>query len=315
MRTTFLALSLLTAGCSEFGVSDQDEVVQDPIILTDTFTQSPLPKLDVLWVIDDTPSMDDEQAALAEALSVFAEGLDEAGLAWQVGVVRTDISGDDAGVLQGLPWVITPALDDPALALAEAAAVGLTGQPPEAGLAAAWLALSEPLSSSLNRGLRRSDAALHVVVISDGDDASEQVLGGSPDEAFTLFLEEESIRTSQPAVLSALVGDVPDGCAGPGGSAQPGSRYIAVAEATGGVVQSICEPDFSPLVSALAQDTVPWPVLFELTERPVQGTVRVEVDGVRLDEGWALQTAPAAIVFEQPPAAGAEIQVRYEVAI
>jgi hypothetical protein len=314
MRTTILMLTLLTAGCSEFGVSDHDEVVQDPIVLTDSFIQSPLPKLDVLWVIDDTPSMDDEQAALAEALSVFAEGLDEAGLAWQVGVVRTDISGEDAGVLQGLPWVITPALDDPALALAEAAAVGLTGQPPEAGLAAAWLALTEPLRSSLNRGLRRSDAALHVVVVSDGDDASELVLGGSPDEAFTLFLEEETIRTSQPAVLSALVGDAPDGCAGPGGSAQPGSRYIAVAEATGGVVLSICEPDFSPLVSALAQDTVPWPVLFELTERPVRGTIRVEVDGVRLDEGWTLQTTPTAIVFEQPPAAGAEIQVRYEVA-
>lgn len=313
MCTKALALALLAAGCSEFGVSDHDEIVQDPIILTDSFTQSPLPKLDVLWVIDDTPSMGDEQAALTEALSVFAQGLDDAGLAWQVGVVRTDISGDDAGVLQGLPWVITPALDDPALALAEAAAVGLTGQPPEAGLAAAWLALSEPLMSGLNRGLRRSDAALHVVVVSDGDDASEQVLGGNPDEAFTLFLEDEADRTSQPAVLSALVGDAPDGCAGPGGSAQPGSRYIAVAEATGGVVQSICEPDFSPLVSALAQDTVPWPVQFELTERPVQDTVRVEVDGIRLDQGWALQTSPAAIVFEQPPAAGAEIQVRYTV--
>ena len=313
MCTTALALALLAAGCSEFGVSDHDEIVQDPIILTDSFTQSPLPKLDVLWVIDDTPSMGDEQAALTEALSVFAQGLDEAGLAWQVGIVRTDISGDDAGVLQGLPWVITPALDDPALALAEAATVGLTGQPPEAGLAAAWLALSEPLMSGLNRGLRRSDAALHVVVVSDGDDASEQVLGGNPDEAFTLFLEEEADRTRQPAVLSALVGDAPDGCAGPGGSAQPGSRYIAVAEATGGVVQSICEPDFSPLVSALAQDTVPWPVQFELTERPVRDTVRVEVDGIRLDQGWALQTSPAAIVFEQPPAAGAEIQVRYTV--
>jgi hypothetical protein len=55
-------------------------------------------------------------------------------------------------------------------------------------------------------------------------------------------------------------------------------------------------------------------VLFELTERPVRDTIRVEVDGVRLDEGWTLQTTPAAIVFEQPPAAGAEIQVRYEVA-
>ena len=306
---------LCTAGCGEFGVSDHDEAVQNPIFVEDSFVQAPLPKLDVLWVIDDTPSMAEEQIALAEALSTFTDALSQADLAWQVGVVRTDISGEDAGVLQGLPWVITPSLDDPAGALAEAAAVGLAGQPPESGVAAAWLALSEPLRNGLNSGLRRSDAALHIVIVSDSDDASDRLLGGRPDEAFALFLASEESRTGQPATLSAVVGDAPGGCAGQSGVAREGARYIAVADASGGTVQSICEPSFTSVISAIASNTVPWTLRFELSEEPVLTTVRVQVDGRRQDEGWELQTSPAAVLFELAPDPGAEIQVRYQVAL
>jgi hypothetical protein len=313
VRAATLTSFLLLGSCSEFGISDTDEIVTDPIILEDVFVQAPLPRLDVLWVIDDTPSMADEQAALAAAISPFTDGLQDAGLSWQIGVVRTDISGEDAGVLQGLPWVINSSTDDPASALAAAASVGLNGQPPEAGLGAAWLALTDPLRGGLNRGLRRSDAALHIVVVSDGDDMSGSVLGGSPADAFELFLEEEAARTGQPAVLSAVVGDVPDGCAGFGGSALPGTRYAQVATATGGIIQSICEPDFSPLTAALAEGTVPWPMRFDLSQEPVSGTVRVEVDGSRLDTGWVLVADPPAILFDEPPTPGVEILIRYEV--
>lgn len=310
----FIAALLLTA-CGEFGVSDKDEVVQEPIKLDETFIQAPLPKLDVLWVIDDTPSMSDEQAALSDALGAFTDGLDDVGLAWQIGVIRTDISGEDAGILQGMPWVITPALEEPGEALASASEVGLTGQPPEAGLAAAWLALTDPLLTGANRGFRRSDAALHIVVVSDGDDASEITLGGRPDEAFTLFLSDEAQRTGQPAALSAVVGDTPDGCAGEWGSAQAGTRYVAVAQATDGVVQSICDPDFSEITTALGRDTVPWPVRFELTQRPVRDSLRVAIDERRQDDGWTLVLDPPAIVFDLPPAAGVQIRVQYEVEI
>ncbi len=307
-------LSLVLPGCSEFGVSDQDEVVQNPITLEERFTQVPLPKLDVLWVIDNTPSMADEQLALSSALTSFTAGLQDAGVAWQVGVVKTDILDDDAGVLQGVPWVITPAQEDLDIALAAAAAVGLDGQPPEAGLGAAWLALTEPLASGLNRGFRRDDAALHIVVMSDGDDASEAILGGRPDEAFLLFLEEEAVRTGQSASLSAVVGDAPNGCIGDLGSAQPGLVYLSVAQQSGGVVQSICEPDFSAITTELGTDTIPWSDRFPLTEVPVTDSIRVAVDGERQDTGWSLEASPPAILFERPPAPGAEITVSYEVA-
>jgi len=313
LRTLPWLISLSLLSCSEFGISDEDEVVTDPIVLEESFVQAPLPKLDVLWVIDDTPSMGDEQAALATAIDPFTDGLQAAGMSWQIGVIRTDITSDDAGVLQGVPWVITPHLDDPAEALAEAASVGIDGQPPEAGLGAAWLALSEPLRSGANRGLRREDAALHVIVVSDGDDLSESILGGNPADAFSLFLEDEEARTGQPAVFSAVVGDVPDGCAGAGGSALPGERYVQAAQNSGGIVQSICEPDFSNLTAALAEETVAWPTRFELSEVPVPDSIRVQIDGVRQDEGWSLLEEPPAVEFSVPPPPRSEIRVRYEV--
>ncbi len=308
-----LTCILLSAACSEFAISDEDDKVNNPVILEDSFTQAPLPKVDVLWVIDNTPSMAEEQAALAASIGDFSDRLDQAGLAWQVGVIHTDTTDETAGVLQGNPWVITPGIEDPARALADAAAVGTFGQPPEAGLSAATMALSEPLTSEENRGFRRADAALMVIIVSDGDDNSEDLLGTHPAEAFLAFLLNEGARTGQPARLSAIVGDTPDGCSGPSGTALPGSRYIRVANETGGIVGSICDADYTAITNDLADDSVSWPNAFELSTMPIPGTVRVQVDGTRIDEGWSLVLTPPTIQFDTPPAPGSEIHIRYEV--
>ena len=74
----------------------------------------------------------------------------------------------------------------------EAARVGTSGAPPESGLAAAWLALTEPNISGSNRGFRRPDALLHIVFVSDNDDQSDEVLGEDPVGTFQDFLSGEA---------------------------------------------------------------------------------------------------------------------------
>ena len=50
---------------------------------------------------------------------------------------------------------------------------------------------------------------------------------------------------------------------------------------------------------------------FPLQTEPVPDSVRVEVDGERQDDGWAVEAI--AIVFDTAPSPGATIGVRYEV--
>lgn len=303
-----LAVLAMLGACIDTGVTAQGTQPVEPVVVEELFDQAPMPKVDVLWVIDNTNSMAEEQAALAEAFDTFADALDDLELAWQAGVVTTDVGDDQAGVLQGNPWIIHPDLDDPAQAFAQAADVGTDPSATQAGLGAAWLALSEPLRSADNRGFRRADASLHVVVVSDGDDESEPLLGADPASAFLDFLDQED-DNGLAATLSAVIGDVPDGC----GSAQPGTVYAAVAEATGGAVGSICAASFDQVTAALGKASVSWPDTFLLQEAPAEGTVDAWIDEARVDEAdYTVSLDPPSITFASAPRAGATIRVRYE---
>ncbi len=304
-----LLLGLLS-GCVENSFFDADADLEDRLAIEETFWQQPLPAVDVLWIVDDTGSMAEEQAALAEGFSGFVSRLEEEQLAYQIGVVTTD---PDRAVLQGDPWIITPALDDPAAAFASAVDVGLAGTA-QAGLGALVTALSEPLADAENRGFRRSDAALFAVVVSDDDDASEAWLGDDPVEEALGFLASEALRTERPARLSAIVGDDPSGCSGEGGQALPGTRYAEVASASGGEVQSICAGDLDGLLGSLGKLAISWPATFDLKALPLTDTLEVHVEGKRQDSGWQLQEEPPAVVFDEPPPAGAWIVFRYELA-
>ncbi|MCB9791739.1 MAG: hypothetical protein H6741_03340 [Alphaproteobacteria bacterium] len=315
-RYAIAALSALAlSGCgSDIFVRGNDTPVEEEVFVTETFTQAALPKVDVLWVIDDTGSMGEEQAALADAFPSFVDALEGVGLNYHLGVISTDAGAEDAGLLLGDPWIITPAAEDPAALFAEAAAVGTQGLGPVAGLAATLMALGEPMISEDNRGFRRADAALQVVVVSDDDDRSEDFLDGDPATLALAFLAEEAAATGLPAFLSAVIGDPGVGCNGSRGVALPGDTFAEVAEGSGGVVESICGADFSELVEELGALSVAVERDFPLQTEPYTDALRVSVDGERQDEGWSLLREPALVRFDEAPAAGAVIEVRYQVA-
>lgn len=312
-------LALGGAACSDFRFGGRDDLVEEPVWVTEEFVQDPLPDVDILWVVDDTRSMAEEQEALVAAADEFSSALADAGVSWQLGVTTTDVVNEGAGELRGNPWILTPSADDPAAAIRAALAVGTEGSEPAAGLAAAWLALTEPLASGQNRGFRRPTAALHAIVVSDGDDHSSDIfeeasLGADSAAAFEAFLRDQELATNRSAVLSAIVGPAGKGCSGEGGDALPGDVYVAVAEATGGVTGSVCEADLSAVAAALGDTSVEWPRIYVLQAEPDPDSIRVAVDEVRADEGWTYQAEPPAVAFDEAPAPGAVISVRYAVA-
>ncbi|MBN1336361.1 MAG: VWA domain-containing protein [Deltaproteobacteria bacterium] len=308
-------VSLTCAGCLfDYGFFGDGEEVVRGVLVEESFVQQAAPWVDVLFVIDNTASMEAEQEALAQGFGSFIENLEEAGVDYQAGVVTTDVSGPDAGLLRGVPWIVTSRSEDPVVDFEQASQVGTLGASPEAGLGAAWLALTEPLRSGGNRGFRRDGAVLQVVVVSDTDDRSEDILGPDPAAAFLSFLSQERAETGAEAFLSAVAGPVPMGCSGPHGRAQPAYRYTEVVEEAEGVFASICEGDMGAVLQAIAASSLVYPTTFRLQAEPDPDTLRVAVDDLRLDTGWLYDLDPPSVVFDEPPDPDARISVRYRLA-
>ena len=314
LKPLWCSFALLQGCVIENWIDDHDDVVIEPIEVEEQFFQTPLPKVDVLWIIDDTGSMAQEQARLFGDFTAFVDELEVLGLDYQIGVVTTDMQSEDAGMLRGNPWIVTRLSPDPVGAFVEGANVGTEGAGPEAGLAAMVAALKEPLRSNENRGFRRDDASLHVVLLSDADDQSEDWLGTDPASAALSLLTDEANRTGLSARFSAIVGDVPLGCFGAEGAALAGTRYTEVALDSGGIQASICSDDFGVLLGELGSAALDYPTRFELQAVPDPESVRVSVNGIRVDEGWELELLPPTLEFGEPPPAGAQIDVRYSLA-
>lgn len=306
---------LVTVGLSacilEFGIDpiDPPDPPRSLVAVEDVFVQEPLPAVDLLFVVDDTASMEQEQGALAEQFSTLTARLDSEGVAWQIGVTSTDMLSPDSGALRGAPYVLTPSTPDAQAAFDAAVHVGIEGLGPEAGLAAAVRALDLSVPGDANAGFRRPGAILHVVFVSDADDQSDAWLGPDPVGAFLDRMAQEAMD-GVPAVASAVVGDVPSGCSSALGSAQPGFRYADAAE-SGGSAVSICDADFSQLTDAIGSVSVAYPSAFALSRVPATSTVQVELDGVGSVEGWVLELDPPTVVFAAPPAPATHIAVRY----
>jgi len=307
------ALVMMAAGCSEFNLEDPDRSVQDPVFVQESFLHSTEPRIDILLVIDDTASMTSEHQMLRDELPTLVDTLQLADVSWQMGTITTDVTSPDAAILSGDPWVITSTMPNPITHLENMIDVGTSGAQPEAGLGSTVLALTPPLINGANRGIRRNDAALHIVVISDGRDDSVGTLGSDPINAAVAFLDDASTISGQPSRLSALVGPAPNGCTGSSGTALSGDGYLEVADATGGHIQSICDIDFERLGEWIANTSQPENPRFELQAVPRPSSIRIQVNGERWDEGWVATEAPPAIQFTTAPPAGAEILIRYAV--
>lgn len=302
-------LSLALACGIDVGFGDTDAAVADPVWVTESLVQDAAPAVDVLFVVDGTGSMAEEQASLVAAADAFVGALEVDSLDWQLGATSTDL--EDAGVLNGDPWILTPQHTAPAAALAVALDIGADHAPPSAGLDAAALALADV--SGQNHGFRRDNAALHVIFVSDGEDQSGTILGSNPVDAFVDLLLAEEARTGQPARASAVVGDSPSGCDGATGEASAGLRYLAVASRSGGASVSVCDADFAAVAARLGELAVVWPREFALQGLPEAGTVSVLINGARYAD-FIVDYAELTLSFDAPPPPYASIEVRYQLA-
>jgi hypothetical protein len=290
--------------------------------VTDRFTQLPTPMADVLFVVDNSCSMDDEQVNLGRNLGSFLTYAQQEGIDYQIGVVTTDVdSASGAGrlVSRAGTKIITPMTPNASSVFQQNTALGTSGSGQEQGLEAAYLALSDPRINdpAINGGFLRTDAALAVILVSDEEDQSRRQV--SFYENF--FRNIKGFQNTSQFSFSAIV--VPSNPPCSGGGASAGSRYIAVAQSTGGVVESICTANWGNTLANIGLNTFGLRRRFNLSSQPVPSTIAVKVDGMQVQSvtpggqaRWRYDQATNAVVFESSatPMSNSVIEITYTVA-
>lgn len=127
--------------------------------------------IDVLFVIDDSCSMENDQRALAENFQSFFGAFQSNQVDFHLGAVTTDMDDPLRSGRLVAPF-LTRATPDLDVRFNDMVRPGIEGSSIEKGLLAGWTALQEPLASTANAGFVRPDADFAMVFLGDEDDQS-----------------------------------------------------------------------------------------------------------------------------------------------
>jgi hypothetical protein len=305
---------------TQTGTMQVDTFEQTGFHQVDTFKQKAAGEVDILWVVDNSWSMGEEQVNLANNFASFMTYIDQSLIDYQIGVISTDMEDPaHSGRLQGSPKIITRATPNPQAAFAANVQVGTTGGGNEMGLLAAHDALSEPLASTDNAGFHRPEASMAIIFVSDEDDKSY----GGIDFYIRFFSSLKEVGNENNVIITAIVAPdpIPGGCE----AYYPGARYDDLVVELGGTSASICDTDFAATLQQLGLTVAGLTRKFVLSREPDPDTVVVRVDEglgagfVEIPEfnnqgeaNWKLELIEKAIYFyAYVPPPQADIQVEY----
>lgn len=284
-------------------------------VQVDRIQQATIPLVDVLFVVDNSCSMDVEQASLAANFPAMLDWFIGSGLEYHIGVVSTDMNDPlHAGRLQGpsgLKWV-DPLTEGPEAVFASMVQMGTTGHWEEQGRAAAYTAI-ELLGDTENLGFVREGAGMHITVVSDENDDS----GESPISRGEWIDYLQGFRWSERLVSSSSIVGPITGCPEIG---SPGTEYTAVTAEVGGVFWPICSDDWSAILDDLGFIATGLSREFFLSRLPVVDTIVVREEaagGVRdflQDVDWVYDPERNSVQFiEYIPEPLSIVELRYEV--
>ena len=301
----------------------------------DSFVQESGAKVDVLFVVDNSGSMMEEQQSLGSNFAAFMTAATASGVDYHIGVTTTGLDQSSGGwsqcpggaeggesgrlfpVNNSSPRVITPATPNAAGVFANNTRVGVCHWN-EQGLEAAYRALSDPLLHSLddprtpqandgNGAFLRDEARLAIIFVTDEEDFSSQ-----PVPFYETYFK--TLKNNDPGKLSISAIAGPADLASCSTASSSGTRYIQLAQATGGVVESICTPNWAESLKKLSDTTFGPKRAFPLTDVPADpAQISVRVNGTEVTTGWHYEAATNSILFDMgaAPPPGSLIEVTY----
>jgi hypothetical protein len=328
-RTPVICGIVLSSCTQEIGISEGAPVwpssAPPPVAAqthTDTILQVTTPRVDILWMIDNSCSMSDNQQELTANVPSFMQFFIGSGLDYHVGVTSSDIisnnySGSSGSLVEkgGYKYIDSDAPDPLGLFVAMAS-LGTTGRFPERGLGATYLAL-EIKRDTVNAGFYRDESALHTIIISDEPDYTEASTITQPE-----FVDwYDGLKPRDERTFSAII------------DPNVGDRYRDTAVQIGGILWSLNDGQWAQVLQQLGLQAAGLQQEYFLSHLPVPGTISVKVQEVEtsalfeftealldpttgeLVGDWVYSDARNSITFlEYIPGALSEVNITYTLA-
>ena len=267
-----------------------------------TYTQSEVSILDILWVIDDSGSMNPYQHLLANQISSFFQMFLAAAPDFNMSVITTT-----SPYLHGIINSGTPM---PEIALANMVNVGIMGSGMEQGIEMAFQAFSNPTVAGPGSNFFRDEASLIVIFVSDERDWSP------PWVTYTQFFD--ALKPAGLFTPYAVIGDYPNGCQGNNGNVsfniEFGAGYWDLVNHYNGKWYSICAQDWGLQLQNLGA-TLSSRATYALDyPDPIEDTITVTVNG-QITTDWRYDPMMNAITFrpDHVPEEGKTIEIDYAV--
>lgn len=298
-------------------------------------------KLDVLFVVDNSGSMSSSQTALASNFPSFINYFKNKGYDFKLAVTTTDAfygyqfptngcslcTAEQTRFRSGTNpkiYVIdknTPNLDS---VFAQNVAVGTGGSGDER----AFSSFEGALSSSLNANFHRTDAYLAVILVSDEEDFSHDDINMNesysqatlhPVASYKSFLEIFTGGQSTVDFSVSTISILDSACkTALGNGRKIGTRYMQLADMTGGSKNSLCDTFdlvLNNISTAIASQIV---AQFQLTRAPIVSSIRVSIDGILISQdaanGWTYDPATNLIQIQGAvtPQSGAIVTINFD---
>lgn len=326
-------------------------------LLTDEtrFTQNSQPtngKIDVLWVIDNSGSMDSSQQRLAAEFSRFIDLFNAKGFDYRLAVITSDAykplfgassirakfkDGTDATSHTGV-FVVTPQTPNLNQTFMTNVLQGINGSGDERPFQSMTYAIESPENTQFQ--FPRPDAFLAVINVSDEDDFSHDgsnyidgqysnaalhttdryknwldALTGATDTNRSSKYNFNTITIMDQACLDELNAEVP--------GRRIGLRYMELADKTNGIKGSLCA-NFGTTLSTISNKIIELATQFYLDRTPQPDTIVVAINGTNVPHiyetdpqpwnGFIYHADTNSLTFHGAyvPPSGASISVRFD---
>ncbi len=325
--TIILSLSVLfAAGCNEYTFTEAQDIhgVNNPLeietpVNDDHIVQVTIPKADILFVVDDSSSMEPEQTQLAMSFPLFLDYFLGSGLDYHIGTISTDFPTDRGKLEMGQGELfITDQTQNPQAAFQAMAEMGGYGDSYEAGITTSFAALTQQ-RDAFNAGFYREEASLHVIVMSD-ENSWDSNHGIVTVEEYINWMT--TLKPSEDMTTFNSIVNQPDCCGGMQNpmSESAGTRYFAVTDAVGGINWDVKSNDWDRVLEQLGMQAAGLSREFFLTELPVIGTIEVHVNDGGVDYAfeedvdWTYSASRNSVLFtEYVPDPLSQVSITYQV--
>lgn len=291
-------------------------------------------KVDIILVIDDSGSMENDSAHLASKLSGFVQNLDTSQLDWQMCLTTTaaaKFDGDSlpwSGVSSATNWIVnkdTSNLSNVFTTTVSNITFGGSNTGDERGIKS----LNRHLAKKSQNGCYRPGAALSSIVISDEDERS---VGGDPalssnsqyapletldlPETYTAAVQSSLSIAGAPVALtshSIIIKPGDSACHTAQGNGHYGKIYERLSTMTNGKVGSICAADFTSTLDQFAEQIVKSTHAVQLLCPPYNSAVQISVMPA-LPVGTSLQyhLENSLLIVDSPITQDLNISVSYQ---